>query len=110
MAIMILCYKEAVLPGRNDAEMGPANSLHASALYNEYYKRFDLTMILSLSISIIIIITNSLHASALYSEYNKRLDLTMILSPQKALFFAFFNKTQANTQQVLPMHRGANLC
>ena len=23
--------KEAVLPGRNDAEMGPANSLHASA-------------------------------------------------------------------------------
>ena len=25
----------AVLPERNDAEMGPANSLHASALYNE---------------------------------------------------------------------------
>ena len=28
--------KGAVLPGRNDAEMGPANSLHASAYYSEY--------------------------------------------------------------------------
>ena len=34
--------KEAVLPGRNDAEMGPANSLHASAYYSEYNERFDL--------------------------------------------------------------------
>ena len=33
--------KEAVLPGRNDAEMGPANSLHASAYYSKYNKRFD---------------------------------------------------------------------
>ena len=33
--------KEAVLPGRNDAEMGPANSLHASAYYSDYTKRFD---------------------------------------------------------------------
>ena len=32
----------AVLPGRNDAEMGPANSLHASAYYSEYNERFDL--------------------------------------------------------------------
>ena len=32
----------AVLPGRNDADMGPANSLHASAYYSEYYERFDL--------------------------------------------------------------------
>ena len=32
----------AVLPGRNDAEMGPANSLHAPAYYNEYSERFDL--------------------------------------------------------------------
>ena len=28
--------KGAVLPGRNDAAMGPANSLHASAYYSEY--------------------------------------------------------------------------
>ena len=34
--------KGAVLPGRNDAEMGPANSLHASAYYSEYNERFDL--------------------------------------------------------------------
>ena len=27
---------------RNDAEMGPANSLHASAYYNEYDEKFDL--------------------------------------------------------------------
>ena len=32
----------AVLPGRNDAEMGPANSLHASAYYSGYNERFDL--------------------------------------------------------------------
>ena len=32
----------AVLPGRNDTEMGPANSLHASAYYSEYNERFDL--------------------------------------------------------------------
>ena len=36
--------KEAALPGRNDAEMGPANSLHASAYYSEYNKRFDLIL------------------------------------------------------------------
>ena len=35
--------KGAVLPGRNDAEMGPANSLHASAYYSEYkWKIWDL--------------------------------------------------------------------
>ena len=28
-----------MLPGRNDAEMGPANSLHASAYYSEYNER-----------------------------------------------------------------------
>ena len=33
-----------VLLGRNDAEMGPANSLHASAYYSEYNERFDLSM------------------------------------------------------------------
>ena len=32
-----------VLSGRNDAEMGPANSLHASAYYSEYNERFDET-------------------------------------------------------------------
>ena len=34
--------KEAVLPGRNDEEIGPANSLHVSAHYTEYNERFDL--------------------------------------------------------------------
>ena len=34
--------KGAVLPGRNDPEMGSANSLHASAYYSEYNERFDL--------------------------------------------------------------------
>ena len=33
--------KGAALPGCNDAEMGPANSLHASAYYSEYNERFD---------------------------------------------------------------------
>ena len=33
--------KGAVLPGRNDAEMGLTNSLHAPAHYNEYNERFD---------------------------------------------------------------------
>ena len=33
--------KGAALRGRNDAEMGPANSLHASAYYSEYNERFD---------------------------------------------------------------------
>ena len=37
--------KGAVLPGRNDVEMGPANSLHASAYYSEYNERFDLILI-----------------------------------------------------------------
>ena len=36
--------KGAVLPGRNYAEMGPANSLHASAYYSEYNERFDLIL------------------------------------------------------------------
>ena len=34
--------KGAVLPWRKDAEMGPANSLYASAYYSEYNERFDL--------------------------------------------------------------------
>ena len=33
--------KGAVLPGRNDEEMGPANSLHALAYYSKYNERFD---------------------------------------------------------------------
>ena len=39
------CYissKGAVLPGRNDAEIDPANSLHASAYYSEHNETFDL--------------------------------------------------------------------
>ena len=36
--------KEAVLPGQNDAEMGPANSLHALTYYSEYNERFDLIL------------------------------------------------------------------
>ena len=46
-ALPTVCYrsdissKGAVLPGRNDAEMGPANSLPASAYYSEYNERFD---------------------------------------------------------------------
>ena len=31
-----------VLPGRNNTEMGPINSLHASAYYSEYNERFEL--------------------------------------------------------------------
>ena len=38
--------KEAVLPGRNDTEMAPANYLHASAYYSEYNERFDLVVML----------------------------------------------------------------
>ena len=34
--------REALLHERNDAEMGSANSLHASALYSEYSQRFNL--------------------------------------------------------------------
>ena len=38
--------KEAVLPGRNDAVTGPANSLHALAYFSKYNERFeDLTMV-----------------------------------------------------------------
>ena len=33
--------KEIVSPRRNDAEMRPANSLHASAYHSEYSGRFD---------------------------------------------------------------------
>ena len=38
--------KWAVLPGRNNAEMGPANSLHALAYYSDYIKRFDLIFVM----------------------------------------------------------------
>ena len=34
--------KGAVFPVRNDAEMGPAKSLHASAYYSKYNQRFNL--------------------------------------------------------------------
>ena len=34
-----------MLFGRNDAGMGPANSLHALAYYNEYKEKFDLDLI-----------------------------------------------------------------
>ena len=37
---------EAVLPGRNDPEMGPDNSLHASAYYSEYNERFDINQLI----------------------------------------------------------------
>ena len=37
--------KEAVLLGCNDAKMGPANLLQASAFYSEYNERFDLIFI-----------------------------------------------------------------
>ena len=36
--------KEAVLPGRNDAEIDHANSLHASTYFSAYNKRFDLIL------------------------------------------------------------------
>ena len=36
------CFELAALHGRNDAEIGPANSLHASAEYSKYNERFDL--------------------------------------------------------------------
>ena len=39
--------KGAVLPGRYDAEMGPANSLHASAYYSEYNETSDLNCLSS---------------------------------------------------------------
>ena len=37
-----ISLKKAVLPGRNDAEMGPANSLQALAYYSKYNERLDL--------------------------------------------------------------------
>ena len=37
-----ISLKEAVTPGRKDAEIGPANSLRASAYNSEYNERFDL--------------------------------------------------------------------
>ena len=40
--------KGAVLPGCNDAEMDPANSLHASVYYSEYNERFDLILCMAL--------------------------------------------------------------
>ena len=33
--------RSSVACRRNDAEVGPANSLHASAYYREYNKKFD---------------------------------------------------------------------
>ena len=39
--------KEAVLPGRNDAEMGPANLLRASAYYNECIEKFLFVLMFS---------------------------------------------------------------
>ena len=36
--------KEAVMPGRNGAEMGPANSLHVLEYYSEYNEIFDLIL------------------------------------------------------------------
>ena len=35
-------FKEAVLPGCNDAEIGPSNSLHPLAYYSEYNEECDL--------------------------------------------------------------------
>ena len=40
-----ISLKEAVLPGCNDAGMGPANLFHASVYYSEYNERFDLTTV-----------------------------------------------------------------
>ena len=37
--------KGAVLPGFYVAEMGPANSLHASAYYSAYNERFDVIIL-----------------------------------------------------------------
>ena len=34
--------ERALLPGRKDADMGPANSLHAMAYYCKHNKTFDL--------------------------------------------------------------------
>ena len=45
--------KGAVLPGRNDAEMGPANALYASAYYSEYDEGFDLIQEVSRLIDVI---------------------------------------------------------
>ena len=36
-----ISLKEAQLLERNDAEIGPTNSLHVSAYYSEYNERFD---------------------------------------------------------------------
>ena len=45
--------KGAVLRGRNDAETGLANSLHASAYYSEYNERFEFDLIWYSSVPII---------------------------------------------------------
>ena len=37
-----ISLKKAVLTGRNDPEIEPANSLHASAYYSDYNERFGL--------------------------------------------------------------------
>ena len=54
-----ISMKGAVLPGRNDAEMGPTNLLHTLAYYNEYNERFDLIVIINESCHVI---TGSLHS------------------------------------------------
>ena len=36
-----ISLKGVALPGRSNAEMGPANSSHPSAQHKEYNKRFD---------------------------------------------------------------------
>ena len=41
-AVFSISSKRTVLPGRNDADMGPANSLHASTYYSESNEKFDL--------------------------------------------------------------------
>ena len=38
--------KGTVLPRRNDAEMGPANLLHALAQFSEYNENFDFDLII----------------------------------------------------------------
>ena len=40
--------KGAVLPGRNNAEMDPANSLHALVYYIKFNERFDLILCMAL--------------------------------------------------------------
>ena len=43
----------AVLPGRNDAEVGPVNLLHASAYYREHNEGFNLKIFRLLLLSVL---------------------------------------------------------